>query len=90
MSRDREGAPVFDCVGRSTMVEDGLAALRRLVPDARVNAGGDPLPFPFEDRDARLREHIGDYGAISVEEGTAETLRALRVLLQDGRVSPDS
>ena len=89
VSRDREGAPVFDCVGRSTTVEEGLAALRRHVPDARVSAGGDPLPFPFEDRDARLREHIGDYGAISVEEGTAETLRAFRVLLQDGRVSPD-
>ena len=90
VSRDREGAPVFDCVGRSTTVEEGLAALRRLEPDARVSACGDPMPFPFEDRDARLREHIGDYGTISVEEGTAETLRAFRVLLQDGRVSPDS
>ena len=89
VSRDREGAPVFDCVGRSTTVEGGLAALRRLVPDARVSAGGDPLPFPFEDRDALLREHIGDYVAISVEEGTAETLRAFRVLLQDGRMPPD-
>ena len=89
VSRDREGAPVFDCVGRSTTVEEGLAALRRLVPDARVSTGGEPLPFPFEDRDALLRDHIGDYGAISVEEGTAETLRAFRVLVQDGRVSPD-
>ena len=52
-------------------------------------AGGEPLPFPFEDRDALLREHIGDYGAISVEEGAAETLRAFRVLLQDGSVSAD-
>ena len=64
VSRDREGAPVFDCVGRSTTVEDGLAALRRLVPDARVGAGGEPLPFPFEDRDALLRDHIGDYGSV--------------------------
>ena len=55
-----------------------------------MSAGGDPLPFPFEDRDPLLRDHIGDYGAISVEEGTAATLRAFRVLLQDGRVSPDS
>ena len=87
VSRNGDGAPVFDCNGVVATVEEGLDALRRVVPDARVRAGGAPLPFPAEDRDALLREHIGDYGAISLEEGTAETLRAFEVLVRDGRVS---
>ena len=89
VSRDGEGAPVFDCNGVIATVEEGLDTLRDLVPSARVRAGGDPLPFPAEDCDARLREHIGDYGAISLEEGTAETLRAFEFLLRDGKVSGD-
>ena len=89
VSRDGDGAPVFDCNGVVATVEDGLDTLRRLVPGARVRAGGDPLPFPAEDCDALLRAQIGDYGAISLEEGTAETLRAFGVLLRDGKVSGD-
>ena len=89
VSREREGAAVFDCNGAVVSVEEGLEALRRLHPGARVRASGDPLPFPAEDSDALLRAHIGDYGAISVEEGTAETLRAFEILLQQGRVSTD-
>lgn len=87
VSRDGDGAPVFDCNGVVTTVEHGLETLCRLVPGARVRAGGDPLPFPAEDSDALLRAHVGDYGAISLEEGTAETLRAFEVLVRDGRVS---
>ena len=87
VSRDGDGAPVFDCNGTIATVEDALDTLRGLVPGARVRAGGDPLPFPADDVDARLRAHIGDYGAISLEDGTAETLRAFRVLIQDGRLT---
>ena len=89
VSRDGEGAPVFDCNGVIATVEEGLDTLRRLVPDARVRAGGDPLPFPAEDCDALLRAHIGDYGAMSLEEGTAETLRAFDVLVRDGKISSE-
>ncbi|MDE0052117.1 MAG: NAD(P)-dependent oxidoreductase [Rhodospirillales bacterium] len=89
IARDGEGAPAFDINGTVVPVEDALAMLRRLAPGARVKAVGEPIPFPMEDRDALLRAHIGDYGAISLEDGTAETYRAFQVLLQDGRVSPD-
>ena len=89
LARDGDGAPAFDCNGTVAPIEEGLEALRRLAPGARVRASGDPLPFPMEDRDALLRAHIGDYGAISIEEGTAETFRAFQVLLQDGRVSAE-
>ena len=87
VSRDGNGAPVFDCNGTIATVEEGLDTLRRLVPEAHVRASGDPLPFPAADVDASLRAHIGDYGAISLEEGTAETLGAFEVLLRDGKLS---
>ena len=90
VSRDGDGALAFDINGTVVPVEDALAVLRRLAPGARVSAAGDPIPFPMEDQDAVLRAHIGDYGAISIEEGTAETFQAFQVLLQDGRVSADS
>ena len=89
VSRDREDAVVHDCNGAVTTVEEGLDALRRLRPGARVRASGEPLRLPAEGGDAELRAHIGDYGAISVEEGTAETLRAFEILLQQGRVATD-
>ena len=89
LSRDGDGAPVFDCNGTVVPVDDALAVLRRLAPGARVSASGEAIPFPMEDTDALLRAHVGDYGSISVEEGTAETFRVFQVLLQDGRVSAD-
>ncbi len=89
VSREREGAAVFDCNGRVASVEEGLETLRRLRPGARVRSSGAPLPFPADDTDALLRAHIGDYGSISVEEGTAETLSAFEALLEQGRVSAE-
>ena len=89
LARDGDGAPAFDINGTVTPIEDGLEAIRRLAPGARVRTSGDPLPFPMEDQDALLRAHIGDYGAISLEDGTAETFQAFQVLLQEGRVSAD-
>ena len=89
VSRDGAGAPVFDCNGVVTTVEEGLETLRRLVPGARIRAGGEPLPFPAEASDDLLRAHVGDYGAMSLEEGTAETLRAFDALVREGKVSAD-
>ena len=89
LSREGDGAPAFDCNGTVAPIEDGLEAIRRLAPGARVRASGDPIPFPMADQDALLRAHIGDYGAISLEDGTAETYRAFQTLLQDGRVLAD-
>ena len=89
VSRGQDGAAVFDCNGTCTSVEEALETLVRLAPGAQVRAGGDAMPFPFRDEDSLLRAHIGDYGTISVEDGTAETLDAFRILLQDGRVSAD-
>ncbi len=89
VARDGTGAHVFDLNGRAASVEDGLAILRRLAPAARLDATGAPLPFPSELPDRPLRALIGDFGAISLEDGIEETYRAFRALLADGRISTD-
>ena len=85
VARDGDGAAVFDCNGSVSTVGEGLGVLRRLAPGARLHARGEPLPFPAWDHDARLRAHVGDYGAISLEDGIAETFHAFRALAREGR-----
>ena len=89
VSRDAEGASVFDCNGTVATVEEGLDAVRGLVPGADLHASGDPLPFPADPTDHLLREFIGDYGSISMADGIAETHRAFQRLLQTGKVSAE-
>ena len=89
VSRDAEGASVFDCNGSVATVEQGLDTVRALVPGAQLHAVGDPLPFPADLTDHLLRDFIGDYGSISMHDGIAETHRAFQTLLQSGKVSAD-
>ena len=88
VSRDCEGAPVFDLNGPISTVEAGLDVIRALAPDAVLDAAGEPLPFPADLSDGPIRDHLGDFGSISIEDGTAETYRALKALLDEGKISP--
>lgn len=79
---DPVGGARVNVIGTVTVFEAARRhGLRRVAYARSIGAHGAPEGSPYL---ATL------YGAISVEEGTAETLRAFRVLLQDGRVSPDS
>ena len=84
---ERDEARVFDCNGVPSTVEAGLDHLRAVVPEARVEAGGDPLPFPADLSDEPLRGYLGDYGSIPIEDGIDETLAAFRERIADGRVA---
>lgn len=90
VSRPGNSAYVFDINGVASNVEEGLEVVRKLAPGARVGATGDPLPFPADCSDEPVRGHLGDYGAISLEDGITETFRAFQVLLQAGKVSADA
>ncbi|MEM9684168.1 MAG: NAD-dependent epimerase/dehydratase family protein, partial [Pseudomonadota bacterium] len=46
VSREGEGAPVFDLNGRCEDVERGLSILRALDDGIEITAAGDPFPFP--------------------------------------------
>lgn len=86
VSRPGEGAPVFDINGPCMSVEEGIATLRQLLPGAQVSCTGAPLPYPMDLSDEPLRAHLGDYGRITVHEGTQATLAAFQALLARGAI----
>lgn len=88
VSEDRASAEVFDLNGVPTSVEAWLEMVRGLAPDARLEATGEALPFPADLSDEPVRAFLGDYGAVPLEDGIAETLQAFRRLLDRGLLSP--
>jgi nucleoside-diphosphate-sugar epimerase len=87
VSKDRGEATVFDINGVATSVEDSMAILKRVAPDARVNWSGDALPFPMALSDEPVRGYLGNYGAVPLEAGIKSTYEAFRTLLQRGLLS---
>jgi nucleoside-diphosphate-sugar epimerase len=90
VSREREGASVFDIDGVYETVENSMLLLKRLEPSARITCSGNPLPYPMDFSDDPLRAFIGDYGRISLEEGMRGTLAAFRDLLARGQLSAEA
>lgn len=74
VSREGEGARVFDLNGHVGTVEVGLELLRTLAPEARITANGPPFPFPADMDDTPLRAQF-DFPSMSVAEGIAATYR---------------
>jgi nucleoside-diphosphate-sugar epimerase len=91
VSREREGAPVFDMNGVYAPVEEGLKILKQIAPRAAITSSGHPLAFPMHLPDAPLREFLGDYGAATLAEGIRDTYDAFRSLISRGLLAaPDS
>jgi nucleoside-diphosphate-sugar epimerase len=84
VSRPRSEAVVFDINGVASTVEKSLEILKRVAPDNQVTATGGPLPFPMNLSDTPLRNYLGDYGQIPLEEGIAETYKMFCALLEKG------
>ncbi len=87
VSKEREGAPVFDINGVATTVEHWVKLLRQAQPEVRINVEGAALPFPGDLSDKPLREFLGDYGNIDLEFGIRETFSAFKDLLARGIIS---
>jgi nucleoside-diphosphate-sugar epimerase len=90
VSKERDGAEVFDINGRATSVEEWLGIIRRLAPDAQLKVAGDALPFPADLSDERVQRYLGDYGPVPLAEGIEETYQDFRRLLAAGALSPDA
>jgi nucleoside-diphosphate-sugar epimerase len=88
VSAERDGAHVFDLNGRATTVAEWLEIVRALAPHARLDVDGEPLPFPADLSDEPIRQYLGDYGPVSLEDGIEETYDAFRRLLAAGALSP--
>jgi nucleoside-diphosphate-sugar epimerase len=89
VAMERDGAQVFDLNGRPTTVAEWLEIVRALAPGARLDIAGDPLPFPADLSDEPIREYLGDYGPVPLEEGIEATY-AFRRLLAAGALSPQA
>lgn len=87
VSKDLTGAPVFDINGVATTVEDSMQILRQVAPQARINIGGEPLPFPMALSDTPVRGHLGNYGQVPLAEGIAATYAGFQSLIQRGKLS---
>jgi nucleoside-diphosphate-sugar epimerase len=87
VAKERTGAPVFNMNGVHAPVEEGLAILKEIAPQAKITSSGDALAFPMHLPDAPLREFLGDYGSATLAEGIRETYDAFRTLLQASRIS---
>jgi nucleoside-diphosphate-sugar epimerase len=90
VSKERDGAQVFDLNGRPTTVADWLEIVRALAPGAQLDIAGDPLPFPADLSDEPIRRYLGDYGPVPLEEGIEETYAAFRRLLAIGALLPQA
>jgi nucleoside-diphosphate-sugar epimerase len=90
VSKEREDAQVFDLNGRATTVAKWLEIIRGLAPGAQLQIAGDPLPFPADLSDAPIRQYLGDYGPVPLDEGIEETLAAFKRLLTVGALSPEA
>lgn len=89
VAKPRSEARVFDINGIASTVEESLALLKKITPDAAVTFSGEPLPFPMDLSDQPVRAYLGDYGSVPLEAGLRGTYAAFRSLLAAGKLSAE-
>jgi len=89
VSRRRDSARVFDINGIASTVEDSVAVLKKIAPQAAISFSGSTLPFPMALSDEPVRSYLGDYGSVPLEAGMRGTYEAFRALLADQRLSAE-
>lgn len=89
VSKQRNEAAVFDINGVASTVEKSLEVLKKVSPGHQIGASGSPLPFPMALSDQPLRNYLGDYGQVTLEDGIAETHAVFRALLEKDLLSAE-
>jgi nucleoside-diphosphate-sugar epimerase len=87
VSKDRNEAMVFDHNGVPSTVEDWFELVRAVAPDADLHVEGEPLPFPADLSDEPIRDFLGDFGHMSLDEGIKATYDGFQALLRNGVIS---
>jgi nucleoside-diphosphate-sugar epimerase len=90
VSKPRDQAVVFDINGISSTVEQSLEVLKKVAPGSNISANGPALPFPMALSDDPLREFLGDYGQMPLDEGITHTHNIFRSLLDKDLISTES
>jgi nucleoside-diphosphate-sugar epimerase len=75
---EREGAAVYNAPGVAAAMEDVVAAITAVVPDAAITWGGDPLPFPPELEAIGFDQDVGPFPRTPLEAGVAATIEHFR------------
>jgi UDP-glucuronate 4-epimerase len=85
-----EGASVHDLDGPVASMQEVIATIESLAPDAAglISAEQQPLPFPPDVDSRSFTDLVGGPAMRPLEEGIADALRRFERLLADGLVSP--
>ena len=81
-----EGAAVYNAPGAVATVEEVVAAIRAVVPDAELDWAGDALPFPAELESTGFDRDVAPFPRTTLADGVSATLAHFRA--QQGS-SPD-
>ena len=88
-SKNHDDSPIFDMNGICTTVEDWVNILKKIEPKTKIIIEGNAMQFPFEASDEPLREYIGNYEQVNLENGIQETFDSFKSLLSKGMISSD-
>ena len=88
-SKNHDASPIFDMNGICTTVEDWVNILKKIEPKTKIIIEGKAMQFPFEASDEPLREYIGNYEQVNLENGIQETFDSFKSLLSKGMISSD-
>ena len=77
-SAAHEGAAVYNAPGVPASVEEVVAAIRRVVPDAELTWSGDPLPFPPQLESVGFDRDVGPFPRTPLDVGVAATIEHFR------------
>ena len=83
------GAFVGDLQGDRATILEIVAAIKKVVPGAQITVPAERIVSSVDLSDADLRNHVGDWPRISLEDGTRLTIDAFGELLARGLVRPD-
>ena len=88
VTRDGDGAPVFDLNGACETIERAFELLKTIAPKAKISCSGPQFPFPADFDDGPLRQYLPHYPSVNVAEGVRMTYDAFSKLKAQGRL-PD-
>lgn len=82
------GHHVCDLGGVRASTPEIAAIINRSVPGARITVADTRIDLPVDQDDGALRALVGDWPAVSLENGIQRTIEAFRALASRGLVTP--
>ena len=84
VAQARNGAPVFDLTGTKVDTQTVVELIHKALPNSKVSAKGNRLPFPSSENNAALDEFLNISSCRSFERGVQDTLDSFATAQQRG------